>query len=43
MADAEAKIATLKPDNSSNESFIPEKFSFLLEILKLLTKIQQGN
>jgi len=43
MADAEAKIATLKPDNSLNESFIPEKFSFLLEILKLLTKIRQGN
>lgn len=43
MADAEAKIVTLKPDNSSGESFIPEKFSFLLEILKLLTKIRQGN
>lgn len=43
MADAEVKIATLKPDNSSGESLISEKFSFLLEILKLLTKIQQRN
>jgi len=43
MADAEVKIVTLKSDNSSGRSLISEKFSFLLEILKLLTKIQQGN
>lgn len=43
ITDAEIKIVTLKSDNSSDESFIPEKFSFLLEILKLLTKIRQRN
>lgn len=41
MADAGAKIATLKPGDSPGGSPIPGKFSFLLELLESLTKIRQ--
>lgn len=43
MADAGAKIASLKPGDSPGGSLILGKFSFLLELLELLTKIRQRN